>query len=335
MGRVTHRRPRRLARHETRAGRGPGRGHTETVNEEHLEVPANDGTAVSTPSVPDAGHLGPSTGIVLAGTPIGNAADASARLRHLLAAADVIAAEDTRRTRRLAADLGITLTARLLSHHEHNEQSRSADLIAAARAGQLVVVVSDAGMPSVSDPGFRLVEAALAEGVPVSSAPGPSAVLTALALSGLPTDRFCFEGFLPRKGGDRRRAFEALLHEPRTVVFFESPHRIASALADAAAVLGADRPACVARELTKRYEEVRRGTLAELAAWAQGDVRGEICLVIGPGEVKQSRVADVINEVEALVAGGMRLKDASRQVGEARGVSGRELYQEMLARKQA
>src|SRR5919199_920822 len=204
--------------------------------------------------------------LVLAATPIGDPQDAPPRRARLLAEADVIAAEDTRRLRRLTSALGVETRGRLGSHHEHNEQSRSPELVAAALEGATVLVVTDAGMPSVSDPGLRVVRAAIEAGVPVTAVPGPSAVLTALALWGLATDRFCFEGFLPRKPGERRRALEALADEPRTMVFFEAPHRVAATLVDMAAVLGDDRPAALCRELTKTYEEVRREPLGALAA---------------------------------------------------------------------
>src|SRR3954449_10376767 len=202
--------------------------------------------------------------LVLAATPIGDPEDAPARLARLLAEADVVAAEDTRRLRRLASALGVHPSGRVVSYHEHNERERAAELVAAAAEGSTVLVLTDAGMPSVSDPGLRVVRAAVDAGVPVTAVPGPSAVLTALALSGLATDRFCFEGFPPRKGGERRRALQALAEEPRTMIFFEAPHRLVVTLAAMADVLGADRPAAVCRELTKTYEEGRRGALGGL-----------------------------------------------------------------------
>jgi len=221
---------------------------------------------------------GPGAGVlVLAATPIGDARDAAPRLGEELTTADVVAAEDTRRLRRLCADLGVTPRGAVLSYHEHNEVTRTVGLVERLAAGARVVVVTDAGMPSVSDPGYRLVAAAVEAGIAVTVLPGPSAVVAALAVSGLPVDRFCFEGFLPRKGGDRRRALAGLAKEPRTVVFFEAPHRLAATLTDCVAVLGADRRAAVCRELTKTYEEVRRGSLGDLLAWAEaGEVRGEI-----------------------------------------------------------
>lgn len=271
--------------------------------------------------------------LVLAATPIGDSEDASARLRRLLADADVVAAEDTRRTRALAARLGVTIGGRLVSHHEHNEGARVAELLEVVAGGGTVLVVSDAGMPAVSDPGFRAVQAAVAAGLPVTVAPGPSAVLTALALSGLPTDRFCFEGFLPRKAGDRARALAALAGERRTLVLFEAPHRVPETLDAMVEAFGAARPGAVCRELTKTYEEVVRGPLAELAAWAHaGEVRGEVVLVVGGAPADgPADVADLVPEVLARVDGGERLKEAVAGVAEAAGVGKRELYAAALA----
>src|SRR3954447_16913794 len=206
--------------------------------------------------------------LILAGTPIGDLADATPRLARVLGEADVVAAEDTRRLRRLTTELGITLTGRVVSFFEGNERQRTDELVAVLVEGPTVAVVTDAGMPSVSDPGSRLVAAAIEAGVQVTAVPGPSAVLTALALSGLPVDRFTFEGFLPRKPGERSRRLAVLADEPRTMVFFEAPHRTATALIAMADAFGADRPAAVCRELTKTHEEVRRDGLGNLAAWA-------------------------------------------------------------------
>ncbi|WP_246036622.1 16S rRNA (cytidine(1402)-2'-O)-methyltransferase [Cellulomonas telluris] len=271
--------------------------------------------------------------LVLAATPIGDAEDASARLRRLLAEADVVAAEDTRRTRALAARLDVTIGGRLVSHHEHNEGERVAELLDVVAGGGTVLVVSDAGMPAVSDPGFRAVQAAVAAGLPVTVAPGPSAVLTALALSGLPTDRFCFEGFLPRRPGERARALAALAAERRTLVLFEAPHRVPETLDAMVEAFGADRPGAVCRELTKTYEEVRRGPLADLAAWAHaGDVRGEVVLVVGGAPATgPADVADLVPEVLARVDSGERLKQAVAEVAEATGVVKRDLYAAALA----
>lgn len=276
--------------------------------------------------------------IVLAATPLGNLGDATGRLRELLATADVIAAEDTRNTRRLCQGLGITPAGRLMAHHEHNEAASAAGLLERVRAGETVVMVSDAGMPTVSDPGFRLVEAAVAAGLPVTCAPGASAVTTALALSGLPSDRFAFDGFLPRKDGERRRRIEEIRTDPRTVVYFESPQRTASALAAIAEVLGGARPVCVARELTKLHEEVVRGTADELVAWAvereAGEgIRGEVAIVVGPAAPDAGAgadEADVLAEVAALTDSGTRLKEAVAAVAAAHGLRSRELYQAVL-----
>ncbi|MFC8192084.1 16S rRNA (cytidine(1402)-2'-O)-methyltransferase [Cellulomonas sp. NPDC057328] len=271
--------------------------------------------------------------LVLAATPIGDAEDASARLRRLLAEADVVAAEDTRRTRALAARLGVPIGGRLVSHHEHNEGGRVTELLDVVAGGGTVLVVSDAGMPAVSDPGFRVVQAAVAADLPVTVAPGPSAVLTALALSGLPTDRFAFEGFLPRRPGERARALAALAAERRTLVLFEAPHRVPETLDAMVEAFGADRPGAVCRELTKTYEEVRRGPLAELAAWAHaGDVRGEVVLVVGGAPADgPADVGDLVPEVLSRVDGGERLKEAVAGVAEAAGVGKRELYAAALA----
>ncbi|HET9143067.1 16S rRNA (cytidine(1402)-2'-O)-methyltransferase [Actinophytocola sp.] len=265
--------------------------------------------------------------LVLAATPLGDARDASPRLVAALGEADVIAAEDTRRLRALAAALGVTPTGRIVSFYDAVETARIGGLVEAVRAGQSVLLVTDAGMPSVSDPGYRLVAACVAADLPVTCLPGPSAVTTALALSGLPCDRFCFEGFAPRKSGERRRWLAGLAAEPRTVVFFESPHRIAATLADAAEVLGADRPAAVCRELTKQYEEVRRGPLGELAAWSAEGVRGEITVVLAGAE--PTAVLDpaaLVDRVLERTAAGVRLKDAVSEVAAATGVSRKALY---------
>ncbi|MGW4483049.1 16S rRNA (cytidine(1402)-2'-O)-methyltransferase [Amycolatopsis sp. NPDC004368] len=269
--------------------------------------------------------------LVLAATPLGDPGDASPRLTAALASADVIAAEDTRRLRSLAASLGVTLTGRVVSFYEDVEVSRLPRLLEALRAGETVVLVTDAGMPSVSDPGFRLVSACVAEDLPVTCLPGPSAVTTALALSGLPCDRFCFEGFAPRKPGERSRWFAALSSEPRTAVFFESPHRLGSLLADATAALGASRRAAVCRELTKTYEEVKRGTLGSLAAWAAEGVRGEITVVLEGAAPAAVSVLDLVSEVSARVAAGERLKAVSSEVAEAAGVSKKDLYDAVVA----
>jgi 16S rRNA (cytidine1402-2'-O)-methyltransferase len=267
--------------------------------------------------------------IVLGATPIGNLGDASPRLVEALRSAPVVAAEDTRTTMRLLSALGIEERPRLIALHDHNERERSGDLVELARDAD-VLVLSDAGMPTVSDPGYHLVEAAVAAGVRVTVIPGPSAVIAALAVSGLPTDRFSFEGFLPRKPGERRATFTSLVSEPRTMVFFESPQRLAESLAAAAEVFGAGRRAAVCRELTKHFEEVRRGGLAELAAWAAEGVKGEICLVVEGAAPATLSLASGTEQVLALVASGARLKEASAEVAEATGLGRRELYQAAL-----
>jgi 16S rRNA (cytidine1402-2'-O)-methyltransferase len=252
-----------------------------------------------------------------------------------MATADVLAVEDTRRLHRLAADLGVAFTGRVVTFHESVEKARLPGLMTALAEGATVLLLTDAGMPSVSDPGYTLVRAAIEAGVPVTSVPGPSAVTTALAVSGLPVDRFCFEGFLPRKGGERRSALAALAGERRTMVFFESPHRLADALSDAAAAFGETRPAAVCRELTKTYEEIRRGPLAELAEWAAGGVRGEITLVVAgataaPVVLDAEQLAAAVAEEEA--AGATR-KDAIRAVVVRTGLPRRTVYDAVVAAK--
>ncbi len=273
--------------------------------------------------------------VVLAGAPLGRASDASVALAQALATAPLIAAEDTRRLHRLAADLGVSVSGRVLSFFEGNEDARVPQLISALHDGQDVLVVTDAGMPSVSDPGYRLVAAAIEAGLTVTALPGPSAVTTAIAVSGLPVDRFCFEGFLPRKGGSRRRLLAELATERRTMVFFESPHRIAESLADLAEAFGPDRPAAVCRELTKTYEEVIRGSLAELVGWAAGDVRGEITLVVagqvaGRQPVEPGELAELVSAREQ--AGESR-KEAIAAVAASAGVAKRIVFDAVVAAK--
>jgi len=265
--------------------------------------------------------------LVVAGTPIGDPTDASPRLRAELEAADVVAAEDTRRTRRLAADLGITLRGRVVSYYDAVELERLPELVAALEAGERVVLVTDAGMPSVSDPGYRLVAAAAAAGIGVTAVPGPSAVLTALALSALPVDRFAFEGFPPRKAGERARLLAALAHDPRTLVFFEAPHRIAQTLAAMAEAFGADRAAAVCRELTKTYEEVRRAPLGELAAWAADGVRGEITVVVAG--------APAGSAPPVTAEGADPRKTALAAVAAAYGLDRKAVYDAVVAAKKA
>lgn len=265
--------------------------------------------------------------LVLAATPIGNLGDATRRLVEALGSATVVAAEDTRTATRLLQGLGVANRPRLVALHEHNERERAAELVELAREGD-VLVLSDAGMPTVSDPGYHLVRAAIAAGVVVTALPGASAVLAALAVSGLPTDRFAFEGFLPRKG--RPAALRVLAGEPRTLVFFESPHRLAASLHDLAEAFGPERPAAVCRELTKLHEEVARGTLAELAERFADGARGEIVLVVGGAPAAEVPFEDAVDRVRALVAGGRGLKEASTEVAELTGVSRRALYEAAL-----
>ena len=272
--------------------------------------------------------------LILAATPIGNISDASHRLVECLETAKVIAAEDTRSVLKLANARGIRLSAKLISLHEHNEAERLDQLVALAAEGD-VLVVSDAGMPTVSDPGFQLVRACTEADVQVTVVPGPSAVLAALAVSGLPTDRFTFEGFLPRKSGDRKRAFTELLSETRTMVFFESPHRILDSLQDAAEVFGPARTATVSRELTKKFEHTERGTLAELVEWAKTEPKGEMVLVIAGGTAKAAAATDLVQQVRQLAADGLGLKAAVAEIAAANGASKSELYSLALeARKQ-
>ncbi|MBF6448553.1 MULTISPECIES: 16S rRNA (cytidine(1402)-2'-O)-methyltransferase [Nocardia] len=270
--------------------------------------------------------------LVLAATPMGDIGDASQRLRDALASADVVAAEDTRRTRTLAKALEVEITGRVVSFYDHVEAARIPLLLDEIESGKTVLLVTDAGMPSVSDPGYRMVAACIERDLPVTCLPGPSAVTTALALSGLPMERFCFDGFAPRKSGQRKQWLATLVTEPRAVVFFEAPHRLADCLADAAEVLGPERRAAVCRELTKTYEEVVRGGLGELAAWAVEGARGEITVVVEGAQPVSADPVDLVDEVEELVADGIRLKDACAQVAaRAGGVSRRELYDAVLA----
>jgi len=274
--------------------------------------------------------------LVLAGTPIGDPADAPPRLVTELAGADLVAAEDTRRFRRLAQALGIEVTARVVSYFEGNEAARTPELVAALVEGARVVLVTDAGMPSVSDPGYRLVAAAAERGIKVTAVPGPSAVLTALAVSGLAVDRFCFEGFLPRKAGERLARLREVAADRRTLVYFEAPHRIDDTLAAMAEVFGGQRRAAVCRELTKTYEEVRRGPLAELAEWAAEGVRGEITVVVegapepGPAELAP---AEMVARVAAREAAGERRKEAIAAVAAAAGLPKREVFDAVVAAK--
>lgn len=269
--------------------------------------------------------------LLLGATPLGQPSDASARLVSALGSADVVAAEDTRRVRTLASALGVRIPGKVLSLFDQNEAARVPTLVADMKAGATVLAVTDAGMPLVSDPGYRLVTACIVEGIPVTCLPGPSAVTTALAVSGLPSERFCFEGFAPRKRSARRAWLATLAAEQRTCVFFESPRRLAACLGDAAEELGADRRAVVCRELTKVHEEVVRGSLGELADWAAAGVLGEITVVLAGAQPRADVVA-LVAEVQALVDAGMRVKDACAEVVAANpgAPSRRELYDAVL-----
>ncbi|WP_432070624.1 16S rRNA (cytidine(1402)-2'-O)-methyltransferase [Streptomyces sp. AA1529] len=276
--------------------------------------------------------------LVLAGTPIGDPSDAPPRLAAELTAADIVAAEDTRRLRRLTQALGVAPGGRIVSYFEGNEAARTPELAEALAGGARVVLVTDAGMPSVSDPGYRLVAAAVQHGVRVTAVPGPSAVLTALAVSGLPVDRFCFEGFLPRKPGERRGRLREAAEERRTLVYFEAPHRLGATLTAMAEVFGAEREAAVCRELTKTYEQVRRGPLAELAAWAAEGVRGEITVVVRGAEPPAAGAADaaeLARRVAEREAAGQQRKEAIAEVARGAGVPKREVFDAVVAAKNA
>lgn len=269
--------------------------------------------------------------LLLGATPLGQAGDASQRLRDALSTADVVAAEDTRRVRTLANSVGVEITGRVISLFDQNEAARVPGLLADIAAGATVLLVSDAGMPLINDPGYRMVTACVAAGLPVSCLPGPSAVTTALAVSGLPSDRFCFEGFGPRKQSARRTWLATFVAEARTVVFFESPRRLADCLRDAVDELGAHRRAVVCRELTKVHEEIRRGTLQELADWSADGVLGEITVVLA-GATPIVDPDALVAEVAVLVTAGMRVKDACARVVDthAGAPSRRDLYEAVL-----
>ncbi len=272
--------------------------------------------------------------LTLAATPIGAVDDASPRLVRALESAAVIAAEDTRRLRALAQRMGITLAGRIVSYFEGNEVERTPELISSLRSGTDVLLVTDAGMPSVSDPGYRLVVAAIQSAIVIRTIPGPSAVLAALAVSGLPVDRFAFDGFLPRKATERSRRLAELSGEARTMVFFEAPHRTGVTLAAMADAFGPDRPAAVCRELTKVHEEVVRGPLWQLATWAEQEVRGEVTLVVaGAPADPEGDLAGALEAVRSRVAGGERLKAAVADVAAGHGVARNALYAAALRDK--
>ena len=275
--------------------------------------------------------------LVLAGTPIGDIADAPPRLAEELAGADVVAAEDTRRLRRLTQALGVQPKGRVVSYFEGNEAARTPELVEALLGGSRVLLVTDAGMPSVSDPGYRLVAAAVEKDIKVTAVPGPSAVLTALALSGLPVDRFCFEGFLPRKAGERLSRLREVAGERRTLVYFEAPHRLDDTLAAMAEVFGADRRAAVCRELTKTYEEIKRGPVGELAEWAAEGVRGEITVVVegAPEKAEELGADELVRRVRVREEAGERRKEAIAAVAVEAGVPKREVFDAVVAAKSA
>jgi len=276
--------------------------------------------------------------LVLAGTPIGDIADAPPRLAEELTGADVIAAEDTRRLRRLTQGLGVTPKGRIVSYFEGNEAARTPELVEELLGGARVLLVTDAGMPSVSDPGYRLVAAAVERDVRVTAVPGPSAVLTALALSGLPVDRFCFEGFLPRKSGERLSRLREVAEERRTLVYFEAPHRLDDTLAAMAEVFGAERRAAVCRELTKTYEEVKRGALGALAEWAADGVRGEITVVVEGAPAKGAEEVDdaeLVRRVRVREEAGERRKEAIAAVAAEAGIPKRVVFDAVVAAKNA
>jgi 16S rRNA (cytidine1402-2'-O)-methyltransferase len=266
--------------------------------------------------------------LVLVGTPLGNAGDLSPRAAQAITTADVVACEDTRHTRKLLAVAGIEPQGRMLSLHQHNEQARAEQVTARVAAGQVVALVTDAGMPGVSDPGERVVRAVLDAGLAVETVPGPTAATTALALSGLPSDRFCFEGFLPRKGRERKDRLAAIAAEARTTVAYEAPHRLVETIADLAAICGGERRIAIARELTKLYEEVWRGTLGDAVAHTEAVApRGEYTLVVeGSAARPPASSDDVAAAVAAHLAAGMSRKDAAAAVAAELGVPKRVAY---------
>lgn len=303
------------------------------TKDEATDLTSSDITEASdSASLPWAasGHYTQPEGVLLlAATPIGDVLDASVRFVQAFVGADVVAAEDTRRAKGLAARLGVRPTGKLLALHDHNEGEKADALLDMVEAGRRVIVVSDAGMPTVSDPGFRLVRRAVERGIRVSALPGPSAPVTALAVSGLPSDRFTFEGFLPRKDGEARRYLASIASLPHTLIFFESPKRLAETLTRMGEELGTERRAIVARELTKTYEDIWRGTLGELTQRARSEVLGEITIVV-EGYSGAANVDDYVDAVLALAAEGMRLKDAAGQVAEATGLRKNDLFKEAL-----
>ena len=267
--------------------------------------------------------------LILAATPLGNPGDASTRLREAIESAEIIAAEDSRRFHRLCADIGVTFTGRVISFFEGNEDARSAEILEALANGKNVLIVSDAGMPTISDPGFRVMRDAISKNFEVSVIPGPSAVTMAIALSGLPTDRFTFEGFLPRNSGTRSAHLEKLRFEERTMVFFEAPHRLVDSLKDAQSVFGSEREGAICREMTKRYEEIKRGNLLELNAWAsEREILGEITLVIAGAQLgaQESTSDAMVARVREFEGVGMDRKSAIAAVAEEFSIAKRIVY---------
>ena len=276
--------------------------------------------------------------LLIAATPLGNPADASARLIAAIASAQIIAAEDSRRFHRLASDLNVKFSATIISFFEGNEEERTGEVLSLLKEGKEVLLISDAGMPTISDPGFKLIRAAIGEGIALTVLPGPSAVTTAIALSGFPTDRFAFEGFAPRTSGAREKFYEALRFESRTTVFFEAPHRLVDSLATAEKVLGSDREICICRELTKQYEEVARMSLGDAVKWSQSkEILGEITIVLaGVAEVAQAKSeAEIVARVKSLESVGMERKAAISAVADELGIPKRLIFDAMVAAKSA
>jgi 16S rRNA (cytidine1402-2'-O)-methyltransferase len=274
--------------------------------------------------------------LILAATPLGNPGDASTRLREAIESATIVAAEDSRKFHRLCKDLGLDVKGRVISFFEGNEEERTAEILTILNSGSSVLVVSDAGMPTISDPGFRLMRDAIAQGIPVAVIPGPSAVTMAIALSGLPTDRFVFEGFSPRAKGARQKFFENLRHEERTIIWFEAPHRLADSLEDAVAVFGENRLGAICREMTKRYEETIRGTLGELRTWTQSnEVLGEITMVLAGAPINAAEVtaAGIVARVKEYEAAGMDRKSAIATVAEEFSLPKRTIFTAMVESK--
>lgn len=267
--------------------------------------------------------------LILAATPLGNPGDASPRLKEAIASCSIVAAEDSRKFHRLCADIEVEFTGRVISFFEGNEHERTPEILAILRSGKTILLLSDAGMPTISDPGYRLTRDAIAEGIAISVIPGPSAVTMALALSGLPTDRFVFEGFSPRASGARQKFFINLRHEERTIIWFEAPHRLADALKDAVEVFGQGRQGVICREMTKRYEEIIRGNLGELLLWSQNnEVRGEITIVMTGAKKDSAQVgaSAIVERVREFESAGMDRKSAIATVADEFSLAKREVF---------